>query len=149
MSTVAAPDLVVDACLVVKWYIPEVHSTEAQRFLPPAFTLHVPDLFYAELGNILRNKAVVKRPYEITIEEGRRILHEVLRLPLMSYPMAPLLAAAYDLAVAPAPQTVYDSIYLTLARSIGCRMATADRAFYEGMVARGDGADLIWVADPF
>src|SRR5690349_12009167 len=32
--------------------------------------LDVPDLFYPELGNILRNKALVKRPYEITIEEG-------------------------------------------------------------------------------
>ena len=148
MSTVAVPDLVVDACLVVKWYIPEIHSTEAERFLPPAFTLHVPDLFYPEIGNILRNKAVVKRPHEITAEEGRRILDEVLRLPLYSHPMAPLVAAAHDLAVAPASQTVYDSIYLTLARSRGCRMATADRAFFDEMVARGDAADLIWVTDP-
>lgn len=75
-------------------------------------------------------------------------LPEILRLPLNSHPMAPLVAAAYDLAVVPASQTVYDSIYLALARSRGCRMATADRAFFEEMVVRGDAADLIWVTDP-
>src|SRR3954470_3687606 len=121
MSTAIATDLVVDACLVVKWYIPEIHAREAERFMPPAFRLHVPDLFYPGIGNILRNKAIIKRPHEITIEEGRRILDEVIALPLNSHPMVGLVAAAYDLAVVPAFQTVYDSIYLVLARSRGCR----------------------------
>ena len=49
------------------------------------------------------------------------------------------------------PDLVVDAclaVKLTLARSRGCRMATADRAFFDEMVARGDAADLIWVTDP-
>jgi hypothetical protein len=47
-------DVVVDASVVIKWHVPEIHSDAALRLLRddgPA--LHVPDLLFAEVGNIL------------------------------------------------------------------------------------------------
>ena len=66
-----AIDLVVDAGVAIKWYVPEIHEREAKRFLDPAHTLHVPDLFFPEFGNILWKKARLLKVPEITEEEGR------------------------------------------------------------------------------
>jgi hypothetical protein len=46
-------DLVVDAGGAIKWYVPEIHEREAKWFLDPAITLHVPELFFPEFGNIV------------------------------------------------------------------------------------------------
>ena len=49
--------LVVDASVVIKWHVAEVHSDAALRLLGddvPA--LHVPDLVFPEVGNILWKK---------------------------------------------------------------------------------------------
>ena len=60
--------------MAIKWYLPEAHEAEAKRVLNPAFTLHVPDLFYPEFGNIVWKKARLLKVPEITEDEGRDIL---------------------------------------------------------------------------
>ena len=94
-STVAALDpgrrpsvnptnFVVDAGVAIKWYVPEVHEADAKRFLNPAFTLHVPELFYPEFGNILWKKARLLKTPEITEAEGRDILELLLGVAFQS-----------------------------------------------------------------
>jgi predicted nucleic acid-binding protein len=141
-------DFVIDAGVAITWYVPEVHEVEARRFLDPSFTLHVPELFFPEFGNILWKKARVLKVPEITVGEGRDIIGLIWKVALTVHPMAPLLEAAYDVAVGPERPTVYDSCYLALARALECRLVTADRAFYDALIKSPDGAHLHWVADP-
>ena len=65
-------DLVIDAGVAIKWYVPEVLEVEAKCVLDPSYSLHVPELFFAEFGNILWKKARILKVPEITVEEGRR-----------------------------------------------------------------------------
>jgi len=44
---------VVDASVVIKWYVPEIHSGDADRLLSGDAELLVPDLLWSEIGNIL------------------------------------------------------------------------------------------------
>jgi predicted nucleic acid-binding protein len=141
-------DFVVDAGIAIKWYIPEIHEREAKRFLDPAYTLHVPDLFFPEFGNILWKKARLLKVPEITAEEGRAIVGLVSSVSLTVHLMAPLLMAAYDLALGRNRATVYDCCYLALASALGCRVVTADRSFYDAFIKGPYGAHLLWVADP-
>jgi predicted nucleic acid-binding protein len=140
-------ELVIDSAVAIKWYVPEVNEREAKRFLDPTYTLHVPDLFFPEFGNILWKKARLLKVPEITEVEGREIIDLVLTVSLMVHPMAPLLRVAYDLALGPKRATVYDCCYLALAIALGCRLATADRAFYDAFISGPHGAHLLWVAD--
>jgi predicted nucleic acid-binding protein len=141
-------DLVVDAGVAIKWYVPEIHESEAKRFLDPAHTLHVPDLFFPEFGNILWKKARLLKVPEITEEEGRQIIGLLLGVPFTVHPVSPLLRDAYDLALEPERATVYDCCYLTLANALGCRLATADRLFYDAFKNGPHGSRLLWVTDP-
>jgi predicted nucleic acid-binding protein len=141
-------DLVIDAGVAIKWYVPEVHEQESKRFLDSAYTLHVPELFFPEFGNIVWKKARVLKTPEITVEEGRTILALLLGVSMTVHAMKPLLEAAYDLAVGLERPTVHDSSYLVLAHHIGCRFVTADRSFYDAFKKGPLGPLLRWVADP-
>jgi len=148
-STPPGPvDLVIDAGVAIKWYVPEVHEAQAKRFLSPDFTLHVPELFYPEVGSILWKKARLLKTPEITEDEGREIVDLLLCVALTVHPMASLLMAAYDLAIGPARPTVYDSCYLILADTLNCRFVTADRKFFDTIHDGPLGSRLLWVADP-
>lgn len=62
--------------------------------------------------------------------------------------MAQLLKAAFDLAMSAARPTVYDSYYLVLAKTLNCRLVTADQVFYESLNAGPFSPYLLWVTDP-
>ncbi|MBX3277517.1 MAG: type II toxin-antitoxin system VapC family toxin [Acidobacteria bacterium] len=134
---------VVDASLAVKWYVPEVHSDAAERLLDPVHELCAPDLIVPEFGNIVWKK-IARR--ELTELQGRNIIAAFTDVPFIIYPTAALLKPAFEGAVKSA-QTVYDWMYLALAVSLGCRMATADEKFYRAVSARHLAAHLCWVAD--
>jgi predicted nucleic acid-binding protein len=141
-------DLVVDAVVALKWYVPEPYEAEAKRLLDPAYMLHVPELFFAELGNIIWKKARVLSPRELTVEEGREILGLLGEVPLTAHRVGSLLESAYELATGPGRSTVYDCCYLALAVALDCRLVTADRPFYEAQRGGPQGGRLVWVADP-
>ena len=134
---------VVDASVAVKWYVPENHSTEAERLLDPAHDLHAPDLIVPEFGNILWKK--VGRG-ELTLVQARRIVEVFVALPLFKYQTSPLLEPALEGATQTA-QTVYDWTYLALAISLDCAMVTADEKFYLALGNGPLGRHLCWVAD--
>lgn len=144
----APTDLVVDAVVALKWYVPEPYEAESKRLLDPAYLLHVPELFFAEIGNIIWKKARVLSPTELTVEEGREILGLLGEVPLTAHRVGPLLESAYELATGPGRSTVYDCCYLALAVALDCRLVTADRPFYEVQRGGPQGGRLVWVADP-
>jgi predicted nucleic acid-binding protein len=147
-SSVNQTNFVVDAGVAVKWYVPEVHEADAKRFLSPVFTLHVPELFFPEFGNIIWKKARLLKTPEISEAEGHAILELLEGVALLVHPSAQLLKAAFDVAMNAARPTVYDSYYLVLAKTLNCRLVTADRAFYESLNAGPFSPYLLWVTDP-
>jgi predicted nucleic acid-binding protein len=140
--------VVIDANVAVKWYVPEVHEAEAKRFLDPGFELHVPDLLFTEFGNIVWKKARLLKAPELTEQDARDIVRHLLSVSLTAHPTALLLTEAVELALGSQRSTVYDCCYLALARTLGCRLVTADRTFYDAHRGGGDAAHLLWVADP-
>jgi len=63
-------DYVVDASVVIKWFVPEILEAEAKRWLDSSNVFYAPDLLLPECGNILWKKARLK---EITEAEASRL----------------------------------------------------------------------------
>ena len=60
---------------MIKWHVAEVHTDAALRLLrDDAPVLHVPDLMFPEVGNILWKKI---RRGDLTEEQARGIAHLV------------------------------------------------------------------------
>jgi predicted nucleic acid-binding protein len=135
--------LVVDASVVLKWWVPEVHSTDALRYLDPSTGRDAPELLLAELGNILWKK--VGRG-ELTRAEAEQIVGDVLLADMTLHPMGPLAGPALRIAL-DTGRTAYDSLYLALAEALGTRVVTADRRLYNALQG-GPYARLIhWIED--
>lgn len=141
-------DLVLDASVAIKWYIPEALAAEARRFMAPEFAMHVPSFYAAECGNTLWKKSGRRR--ELGRGRGREILDEILAYPKHVHDAEGLTALAFDLAhdVAAAKLAIYDFIYLALAVALDCPLVTADRAFYDALGGGPLGPRLLWVAGP-
>lgn len=138
--------LVVDAGVVVKWYVPEVHSMAALRLLDDqAPDLHVPDLVFPEVGNILGKKI---RRGELEEESARRIAHLVAIAPLEPHPAGPLMEAAVEIAIRTG-RTVYDSLYMALAMQLPCPMVTADEKLFNATRGGPMAPFVGWVEDDF
>jgi predicted nucleic acid-binding protein len=136
--------LVVDANVVIKWHVTEVHTDAALRLLrDDAPAMHVPDLVFPEVGNILWKKV---RRGDLTEEQAREIGRLVAVAPLEVHCSAPLLEAALDIAMLTG-RTVYDSIYVALAVQMDCRLVTADEKVYNALKDGPLGARILWVED--
>jgi predicted nucleic acid-binding protein len=139
-------DVVVDASVAVKWFVPENHSAEAIRLLDVAFRRHIPVLLYSEVGQTIWKK--VHQRKEIGTAEGRSIVSGLLITPFELHSVTPLLEPAFDIALATG-RTVYDSIYVALAVALGCKLVTADQKLYYALRGGPFTNDIGWVADSF
>ena len=123
--------LVVDASVVIKWFLPEIHSDAAQQLLHTDNHLLAPDLLFAELGNVLWKK--VERG-QLTQEDGKRLATDVCGIAVETVATGLLLEDSYALAVA-VHCTVYDALYVALASRLRTTCVTADERLY-GAVTR-------------
>jgi predicted nucleic acid-binding protein len=141
----APPILVPDACVGVKWFVPEVGSADARRLLDPSFALHIPTYFFTEAASVLQRKVAVDGT--LSEDEGLSAFQLLRTVPMTVHPSTPLLEAAVRLGVR-YRRPVYDSVYLVLAASLGGRVVTADRRLYNGV--HGGPLDhlVLWVTDP-
>ena len=118
--------LVVDASVVIKWFVPEPLSLEDRRILDGyragAFDLVAPDLLNAELGNIVWKKETYQG---LGGGDARAVIDGFRNLVIAFTPTADLLADAYNLAITH-QRTVYDSLYLALSIREQCQFVTAD-----------------------
>ena len=122
--------LVPDACVGVKWFVPEVGSAEARRWLDPRFALHIPTYFFTESAGVFQRKVAVDGT--LSEAEGLSAFRLLQGVPMTVHPTSPLLEAAFRLGVR-YRRPVYDSLYLVLAASLGGRVVTADRRLYNGV----------------
>ena len=113
---------VVDASVVIKWFVPEIHSDAACRLLSARHEYFSPDLLFPEVGNVILKKV---RRGELTAAQGERLAADISTVAVETVPTRGLLLDAHALAVT-AGLTVYDSMYLALAVRLKTEMITAD-----------------------
>ena len=116
---------VVDASLVVKWFIPEIHSEAARRWLGASHDYVTPDLLFSEAGNTVWKKV---RRKELEEAEGRRLVKDLAQVAVETVATRSLLEDALALALT-AGITVYDAMYLTLAVRLETEVITGDDRF--------------------
>ena len=113
---------VVDASVVVKWFVPEIHSDRARRLLDTTHDYVAPDLLFAETANTIWKKV---RRKELTVDEGRRLVADMGRVAVETVSCRALAEDAHALANATG-RTVYDCMYVALAARLNTQSITAD-----------------------
>ena len=113
---------VVDASVVIKWFVPEIHSDAARRLLAATHQYLAPDLLFPEVGNAIWKKV---RRGELTAGEGRRLAVDISSIAVETVPTRGLMIDAHALAITTG-LTVYDAMYLALAVRLKTALVTAD-----------------------
>lgn len=134
---------VVDASVILKWFVPEKHSESALRLKESPARLHAPAFLTLEVGNVLSKR---RRRGEITEPEAEEIWRAFRRAPIHRHLDDALVLAAFDLAHL-TKQSLYDSLYLTLAVKLEMPFLTADRKFYQALQHSQYRDRLCWIED--
>ncbi len=137
--------LIADACVGVKWCVPEADSHSATRLLDPWFELHAPSYFFTESASVLQRKVAVEHTLSET--EGLDAFQLLRKIPMTVHATEGLLESAFRLGIR-YRRPVYDSLYLVLADSLGGRVVTADRRLYNGIHDGPLDHLVLWVTDP-
>lgn len=130
-----AKDLIVDSGVIVKWVIRE-HDTDLaaaiyQRFQAGEFRVQIPDLVFAEFGNILWKK----RTFENLSDDDANSAIDIFKeIPFVITPSQSLFDSAMSLSIKH-KRTFYDSIYLALSIKENSRFVTADERLYNAVNA--------------
>lgn len=135
--------LVVDASVAAKWVVVEPLSDRATSLLQPEHQLIVPDLFWAEIGNIFWKKA---RSGDLTSGDCVRRFDALQQMGLETRAHASIAREAIALALETA-RTVYDSIYVALAVHEDCRFVTADERLVNALRASRVASHVVWIGE--
>ncbi len=117
-----------DASVAIKWCLPVREGFIEQaldllnRYESGAVEFVVPDLFWAEMGNILCKAVRQGRCTTAAAEEALALMNE---RDLRTVPSAGLLEEAFAIACK-YNRSFYDSLYLALAVAYGATLITAD-----------------------
>lgn len=124
--------LVVDASVVVKWYVPAADSPAAVRIGFSGRRLLAPDLLVPEVGNVLWRYV---EQAGLPRVEGEEIVRELVEWePVRLLRSSLFVRAAMEIA-ATYHRTVYDSLYLAVAVYEDTAMVTADRRLANSLAA--------------
>jgi predicted nucleic acid-binding protein len=122
---------VVDASVVVKWFIAEVHSDAAQQLLLKQYDYLAPDLLFAEVINAVWSKM---RRGQLSSAEGEQLARELDAIAVETVPCRALANQAYRLA-ARTGISCYDALYLALALRLDTQVITADERLLRTLTA--------------
>lgn len=124
MTSAHAPlrSAVLDASVVVKWFIPEEYEDIALRFTKSDLILLAPDLLLTEIANIF---AMGMRTERVTRWQSIESVWSLSISGVKFQDTKSLIQSAFDLACE-YKQTVYDCLYLALAIREQSVMVTAD-----------------------
>ncbi len=134
---------VIDASVILKWFVPEEHSEPALRLKRTDARLHAPAFLTLEVGNVLLKK---RRRGELAAQDVEDIWRAFRHAPVRRHADETLVLAAFDLAHH-TKQSVYDSLYLALAMELRLPLLTADRRFYHALQATEYRNRLHWIED--
>ena len=116
---------VVDASLVIKWFVPEVDSDAARRWLDASHDYVAPDLLFPETGNTVWKKV---RRGELSPDDGQQLATDLSVIGVEAVSMRGLLPDAHALALRTGI-SAYDATYLALAVRLETQVITGDDRF--------------------
>ena len=124
---------VLDACVALKWVLPEKDSPRAVRlrndFRDHVHELLAPDIFAVEIAHSLsraQRKKLIRPP------QGMKRLIAVMRFPPILHASLLLLPRAFAMSSAEGIG-VYDCLYVALAEREGCGLVTADEKLVKAL----------------
>jgi predicted nucleic acid-binding protein len=121
--------IVVDASVIVKWFVPETGNAAAKALLAGADELIAPELARIEVASVLIRRAIRRELAGADVENTLRVWFRALADgQVFLLPNADDLEAAVKVALElqhPLP----DCLYLAAAERLGVALITADRAF--------------------
>ena len=132
---------VLDASVVVKWYVPEIHSEHALRLRGRSHDLVAPEFLLIELANTLLKKV---RRAEFADDQVMSALASAADL-LTFDSMTGLFTRTVEMARQFA-RSIYDALYVVLALEQRCPLITADRRLYDA-IRPIFPATMVWVED--
>lgn len=134
---------VIDASVILKWFIPEEHSERALRLKDSDMRLHAPAFLTLEVGHVLSKK---RRRGELAAQDTEDIWRAFRRAPIRRHADETLVLGAFDLANH-TKQSLYDSLYLALAMQLNLSFLTTDRKFYQALQHSEYRSRLLWIED--
>lgn len=124
-------NIVVDASVAAKWLLAEADSDKAtalfQAWTANRIGLLAPEILPAEVCNALWKR--VMRGL-LPVGEALRLQSELNGLGIPLHPIGELVDAAFDLSLR-FRHSVYDGLYLALARETGADFVTADEKLFK------------------
>jgi len=136
-------DYVLDASVVIKWFLPEPYAEAARRLRDRSIECEAPDLLLLEVPNALW-KYVIRGTLDLPI--AREAVESLSISPIRLREAGSLFTDAFRIAIE-TRRSVYDCTYLSLAVQADCPLITADRKFYDAIKAGPFAAHLLWVGD--
>jgi len=123
----AKETLVLDASVIMKWYCDEPHSDIALElrddFFNDKYGIIVPDLLFYEVINTVKFSNVFSNKEKIGV------VHDLYLIGIdFEYPDKEIMESALNIAMN-YDATIYDSVYLAIARKYRCNYITADSDF--------------------
>lgn len=131
--------LVVDASVVIKWFVPEAGSDAASRLLASENRLEAPDLLFAEIANAIWEKVLRG---QLTRAESESLVSDFEKIGVSTTPCRALASDAHAIALITS-RSVYDSMYVALALRLDTRVITADERFFHALQSFPDLAGSI------
>ncbi len=130
--------LVIDVSVAVKWFLPKRDEDLVDqamellaRYRDAKLRFLVPDLFWAEFGNVMWKAVRVGR---CTREIAKDSIAEIKTLGLPTVPSQILIEQALSLALS-FNRSVYDSLYVALAMESAAQLVTADEKLANALAA--------------
>ena len=136
---------VVDASVVLKWFLPEVHSEAARKLLDASHQYVAPDLLFPEVGNAVWKKM---RRGEVSREDAGVLVRDIAAIAVETIAARILFEDACAIALA-SGQTVYDATYLALAVRLETRLVTGDERLERTTAAIPELAEYICAVEAF
>jgi len=120
--------LVIDASVVIKWYVTENDSDAATALLDAEQNFLAPDLLFAECASIL---AKLVRRGAMTTQRSLEIIAAIIDGPFATVTNAQLVDDALRISLSAPGVSPYDAQYVALAILFNTNCVTADRKLVE------------------
>jgi predicted nucleic acid-binding protein len=134
MSEIPTPTICVDASFIVRLFVPDRFSTEAetlwQNWSQSSAKIVAPTLLLFEVSATLRRMVFHKH---LSPRQGNELFHDFNQLNIFVSHNQSILARAWELAQEFAQQRTYDMTYLAYAEQNDCPFWTADERLYNSV----------------